>query len=123
MAGLMRRLAGESQQFGIGGIVELGRSGYTAGRALGTVAPDVMLREMTDLTRDLPQAVGLHQQYPDIPLVGVTSRDLQVVLDRGAGSDVSALAVWPFTIAQLEQAISVGMHKVHAAVHENLNAV
>jgi pilus assembly protein CpaE len=123
MAGLMRRLAGESQQFGIGGIVELGRSGYTAGRALGTVAPDVMLLEMTDLARDLPQAVALHQQYPDIPLVGVTSKDLQVVLDRGAGSDISGLAVWPFTVAQLEQAISVAVHKVHGAIHENLIAV
>lgn len=123
MAGLMRRLAGESQQFGIGAIVELGRNGYTAGRALGTVAPDVMLLEMTDLARDLPQAVALHQQYPDIPLVGVTSRDLQVVLDRGAGSDISGLAVWPFTVAQLEQAISVAVHKVHGAIHENLIAV
>ena len=37
MAGLMRRLAGESHEFSIGAIVELGRNGYTAGRALGQV--------------------------------------------------------------------------------------
>lgn len=122
MAGLMRRLAGDSHEFSIGAIVELGRNGYTAGRALGTNVPDVMLLEMTDLSRDLPQAVALHQQSPDVPLVAVTSRELQLILDRGASSDVSGFAVWPFTITQLEQVINSAVHKIHASVHENLVA-
>ena len=49
--------------------------------------------------------------------------DLQLVLDRAPSSDISGLAVWPFTIAQLEQAINAAVHKVHGAIHENLVAV
>jgi Mrp family chromosome partitioning ATPase len=44
------------------------------------------------------------------------------MLDRGSNSDLAAWAVWPFSLAELEQAISSGVHKFHGGIHENLVA-
>ncbi len=74
MAGLLRRLAGESNEFAFGSVVELTRTGYSINRTLSTTKPDVMLLEMTDLNRDLPQAAALHTQSPDVPIVGFRYR-------------------------------------------------
>jgi MinD-like ATPase involved in chromosome partitioning or flagellar assembly len=122
MAGLLRRLAGESNEFSIASIVELGRAGYPVGRTLGTTTPDVMLLEMTDLDRDLPQATTIHQQSPDVPIVGLASRDLQPLLNRSGNSDVASFVVWPFNAAELERSISSAVHKLHGGIHENLVA-
>lgn len=122
MAGLLRRLASESNEFAIGAIVELGMNGYAVGRTLGTTIPDVILLEMTDLNRDLPQASAIHAQSPETPLVGLASRDIQLLLDRSSNSDVTSYAVWPFTASQLEQAVSLAVHKVHGGICENLVA-
>jgi Flp pilus assembly CpaE family ATPase len=122
MAGLLLQLAGESNEFAIGSIVELGRSGYAVGRAVSTTIPDVMLLEMTDLDRDLPQAATIHTQSPGVPLVALVSRELQLLLTRTSNSDITSFAVWPFTVAQLEQAISTAVHKMDGRIHENLIA-
>ncbi len=122
MAGLLRRFAGESSEFTIASIVDLGLNGYPIGRALGTATPDVMLVEVTDLDRDLRQAAAIHIQSPDIPLVGLASRDLQMSLNRGFNSDFTSLAIWPFTTAELEHAISTAVHKLNGGTYENLLA-
>jgi pilus assembly protein CpaE len=122
MAGLLRRLASESNEFVLGSIVELDRNGYSINRTLSTTKPDVMLLEMTDLNRDLPQAVALHTQSPEVPLVGLASRELQLLLSRGSTSDVTSFAVWPFTLAQLELSISTAVHKLNGGIHKNLVA-
>jgi Flp pilus assembly CpaE family ATPase len=122
MAGLLRRLAGESNEFAIESVVELTRTGYAIGRTLATTKPDVMLLEMTDLNRDLPQASAIHSQSPDVPLVALASRELQMLLDRGSSPDITSFAAWPFTLVQLEQVISAAVHKVHGGIHENLVA-
>jgi MinD-like ATPase involved in chromosome partitioning or flagellar assembly len=122
MAGLLRRLAGESNEFAIGSIVELARNGYAIGRTLGTTTPDVMLLEMTDLDRDLPQAATIHQHSPDVPVVGLASRDLQSLLNRSTYSDFTSFVVWPFNVVELEHAISVAVHKLYGGIHENLVA-
>jgi hypothetical protein len=113
-------LAGESNEFAIGSIVELTTMGY--GRTLSTARPDVMLLELTELDRDLPQAVAIHLQSPDVPLVGLISRDLQLLLSRGVRTDFASFAVWPFGVAELEQAIKEAIHKLHGGFHENLVA-
>jgi MinD-like ATPase involved in chromosome partitioning or flagellar assembly len=122
MAGLLRNLASESNEFALSSIVELTIHGYSTNRALSTTKPDVILLEMTDLNRDLPQAAALHAQSPEVPVVGLASRDLHLLLARGSGSDVASYAVWPFTLTQLEQAISTAVHKLHGGIHENLIA-
>ncbi len=122
MAGLLRKFASESNEFALAAIVELTMNGYSINRALSTTKPDVMLLEMTDLNRDLPQAAALHMQSPEVPLVGLASRDLHLLLARGSASDVASYAVWPFTLAQLEQAISTAVHKLNGGIHENLIA-
>jgi MinD-like ATPase involved in chromosome partitioning or flagellar assembly/CheY-like chemotaxis protein len=122
MAGLLRRLAGESNEFAIGSIVELTTVGYAVARTLSTSMPDVILMEMTDLDRDLPQAAKIHQQAPRIPLVGLASKDIQQALSRSASSDFTSLVVWPFTATELEQAISGAIHKLHGGIFENLLA-
>jgi MinD-like ATPase involved in chromosome partitioning or flagellar assembly len=122
MAGLVRNLAAESNEFAIGSIVELTRIGYAVARTLGTSTPDVMLLEMTELARDLQQAAAIRTQSPNVPIVGLVSRDLEVLLTRSASSDVTSYAVWPFTVAQLEQAISAAVHKMLGGIHENLIA-
>jgi Flp pilus assembly CpaE family ATPase len=122
MAGLLRRLAGESNEFAIGSIVELTMNGYSINRTLGTTKPDVMLLEMTDLNRDLPQAAALHMQSPDVPLVGLATRELQMLLERSTNPDLTSVAVWPFTLAQLEHAISVSVHKLSGGIYRNLIA-
>jgi pilus assembly protein CpaE len=123
MAGLLRGLATESNEFAIGSIVELTRNGYAVGRTLATNRPDVILLEMTELERDLSQAAAIHQQSPDVPLVALVSRDLHLLLSRGSSPDVTALAVWPFTLAELEQAINTAVHKLHGGIYENLIAL
>jgi MinD-like ATPase involved in chromosome partitioning or flagellar assembly len=122
MAGLVRRLAAESNEFAIGSIVELGRAGYPVGRTLGTTTPDVMLLEMTELDRDLPQAAVIHTQAPHIPLVGLASRELELLLTHNANSEVTSFAVWPFTAAELELAISTAVHTLDGGIHQNLVA-
>jgi Flp pilus assembly CpaE family ATPase len=120
MATLMRNLMGESNEFVIESIVELGKTGYATARTLSTVLPDVILLEMTSLERDLPQAAAIHQQSLDVPLVGLVSAEVQLLLNREANSDVTSCAVWPFNLAELEHAISVAVHTVHGGIHENL---
>jgi pilus assembly protein CpaE len=122
MANLLRRMASESNEFAIGSIVDLARTGYAAARTTGTSAPEVLLIEMTDVDRDLPQAASVHRQFPDVPLVGLTSREVQLMLDRGSNADLAASAAWPFTVTQLEQSISTAVHKFHGGIHENLIA-
>ena len=122
MAGLLRRLAAESNEFAFGSVVELTRTGYSINRTLSTTKPDVMLLEMTDLNRDLPQAAALHTQSPEVPLVGLASRELQLLLERGSSPDLTSVAVWPFTLVQLEQAISSAVHKLNGGIHANLVA-
>ncbi len=122
MAGLLRRLAGESNEFAIGSVVELSVTGYAIGRMLGTTTPDVILVEVTDLSRDLPQAAAIHSQCPDVPLVGLASRDLQSLVSRGAHSDLTSFVVWPFNVTELEGAISSAVRKLQGGIHENLVA-
>ncbi len=81
-----------------------------------------MLLEMTDFDRDLTQAAAIHKYAPEVPLVGLVSRNLQLVFERSAASELTALAVWPFSVAELEQAISSAVHKLHGGIHENLVA-
>jgi MinD-like ATPase involved in chromosome partitioning or flagellar assembly len=120
MAALLRGMAGKSNEFSIESIVELTTAGYGVARMLGTTKPDVMLVEMTDADRDLSLADTIHRQCPDIPLVGLASRDLQVLLNRNHNSNVASFAAWPFTVAELEQAVSSAVHKMHGGIHENL---
>ena len=54
--------------------------------------------------------------------MGLASRDLQMSLNRGFNSDVTSLAMWPFTTAQLEHAISTAVHKLNGGIYENLFA-
>jgi MinD-like ATPase involved in chromosome partitioning or flagellar assembly len=122
MAALLRGMAGESNEFAIESIVELTRNGYPVARTLGTTRPDVLLVELTDFGRDLPQATAIHQQFPDVPLVGLASHDVQSLLGRTSNSDLASFAVWPFNVAELEQAIGIAVHKFHGGIHENLVA-
>jgi pilus assembly protein CpaE len=120
MATLLRSIAGESNEFSIESIVELGRSGYPIARTLSTTTPDVMLLEMTAVDRDLPLADAIHKQSPEIPMVGLVSREIQPLLNRSANFDLTSFVVWPFSLAELEQAISTAVHKFHGGIYENL---
>jgi len=120
MASLLRNIAGQANDFTIESIVELGRMGYSLARTAGTTRPDVMLLELTQSDRDLPQAAAIRKQFPDVPLVGLASPELEQSLGRNPNSDFAAIAVWPFTVGQLEQAISTAVHKAHSGIHENL---
>ena len=122
MAALMRRIAGESSEFAIESIVELPRGGYTTATKLSATRPDVLLLEMTDLGRDLPQAASIHKHFPDVPLVGLVTPEVQSLLDFNSHPDLASGAVWPFSVAQLEQAIRSAVHKYHSGFHENLVA-
>lgn len=122
MVSLLQSLAGESNEFAIESIVELALTGYALRRTLGTTTPDVMLLEMTELDRDLPHAAAIHTQFPNVPIVGLASRDLQLLLNRNSNFDVASFAVWPFTVADLEQAISSAVHQLDSGIHENLVA-
>src|ERR1700722_5311093 len=123
MATLLRGLSSESNEFAIQSIVELGKGGYAIARTLSTSTPDVMLLELTQADRDLQHAAAIHQQSPDVPLVGLVSHDIQLLLNRSPNSDLASFAVWPFSVGELEQAISAAVHKFHAGIHENLIAV
>ena len=120
MANLLRKIAGESNEFTIASVIELDRMGYPIARTAGTTRPDVMLLEMTNGDRDLPQAAAIHNQFSDVPLVGLASRDLHVSLSRNANSDFASFAVWPFNVDQLEQAISSAVHGFHGEIHQTL---
>jgi pilus assembly protein CpaE len=122
MAALLRGLAGTSNEFRIESIVELNGAGYGIARTLNTAAPDVILLEMTDLGRDLGLAAAIHQKEPGVPVVALASRDLHLVLSRNPNSDVSAVVAWPFSVGDLEAAISSAIHRFHGGVHENLVA-
>src|ERR1700689_2193093 len=104
MAGLVRNLASVSSVFTIGSVAELGRAGYPIGRTVGTVDPDLILLEITDLDRDLPIVNLIHAQAPGIPLVGLAPRNLEPLLSRTLSSDVATLAIWPFNVIELESA-------------------
>jgi hypothetical protein len=58
---------------------------------------------------------------PQVPLVELASREFQF-LQRGAASDLASFVVWPFRVAELEQAISDAVHKCNSGIHENLVA-
>jgi MinD-like ATPase involved in chromosome partitioning or flagellar assembly len=122
MASLLRGMAGKSNEFFIESIVELTNSGYPVSRMLGTSKPDVLLVEMTDLDRDLDLAAEIQKQCPDIPLVGLASKDLQPVLSRGSNSCPTSFAVWPFTVVDLEGAISRAVHRLRNEIYDKLIA-
>jgi MinD-like ATPase involved in chromosome partitioning or flagellar assembly len=122
MANLVRKFASESNDFAIDSIVEMGRMGYATARTAGTTQPDVILLELTESDRDPPQAAAIHRHFPDVPIVGLASSALHLSLSRSSNSDFTSFAVWPFSVAQLEQAISSAVHKLHGEIHENLVA-
>lgn len=122
MAALLRGMAGKSNEFAIEAIVELTTAGYGVARMLGTTRPDVMLLEMTDAVRDLAQADAIHIQCPDIPLVALASRELQLLLSRNPNSNITSIATWPFTVVDLEQAIRSAVQKMHGGIFENVVA-
>jgi MinD-like ATPase involved in chromosome partitioning or flagellar assembly len=122
MAALLRGMAGTSNEFTIDSIVEMTSAGYQLARTLNTVAPDVILLEMTEAERDLDLAAALHRHSPDVPLVGLASRDLYLRLSGNTHSNLTGVVAWPFSIAQLEEAISNAVHKLHGGIHENLVA-
>ncbi len=122
LAALIRGLAGKSNEFAIGAIVQLAEMRYSLTRTLNTTAADVMLVEMSDFDRDVPLAATIHQRSPNIPLVGLTSRDLLERLNSSSNADLSAMVAWPFTVEELEQAISTAVHKAYGGIQENLVA-
>ncbi len=117
---LLREIAAESNEFAIESVVELGEMGYAIARTAATTQPDVMLVELTESDRDLTHAAAIHTQFPDIPLVGLASRDFYLSLRGSSNPDLAAIAVWPFDVDQLEQAVSSAVHKSHAEIHLNL---
>ena len=123
MAALVRGLAGKSNEFAIDSIVELTSAGYGVARTLSTTTPDVLLVEMSNPARDPGLAGSLHRQSPDIPLVGLASRELYDLLGRNPSADLAALVSWPFGLNDLEEAISRAVHKFHGQIHENLVAM
>jgi len=122
MAALLRGLAGTSNEFAIDSIVELTSAGYGIARTMNTSTPDVMLVEMSDPRRDPGLAATLHQQSPNVPLVGLASRELYLLLGRTPNSDIAAMVSWPFGVGELNEAISTAVHKFHVGIHENLVA-
>ena len=122
MAALLRGMAGTSNEFAIDSIVELTGSGYGIARSMNTSAPDVMLLEMSDAGRDLALAAALHQQSPGVPLVGLASRDLHALLSNVGNSTLSAVVTWPFSVGELEEAVSGAVHRFQGGIHENLVA-
>lgn len=123
VANLVRKLAHESNDFSIEAVDEMSPRGYAVARTAGTTRPDVILVELTDIVRDLPHAIEIHRQFPEIPLVGLASNSPHLQLLRSSNSDLTEIAVWPFSGAQLEQAISSAVHKLHGGLHDNLIAV
>ncbi len=119
LAGLLKGMAGESDEFSIDSVAELARSDYAVARTLSTHRPDVALVEMTDLERDLPVAAAIQKNSPDLPVVGLAGSGQQFHLNRGY-SELASIAVWPFTVLDLERAISGAVHKLHGEIHENL---
>jgi MinD-like ATPase involved in chromosome partitioning or flagellar assembly len=122
MAALLRGLAGTSSEFAIDSIVELTGSGYGIARSMNTSTPDVMLLEMSDAGRDLALAAALHQKSPEVPLVGLASRDLHLLLSSNPNSNLASLVAWPFSVGELEEAISGAVHRFQGGIHENLVA-
>jgi Flp pilus assembly CpaE family ATPase len=122
LAALMRDLTGKSNEFAIGSIIQLADIGYSVERTLNTTTPDVLLMEMSDFDRDVPLAATIHQYAPDVPLVGLVSRDFQERLNRSSNPDLTSLVAWPFTVDELERAISRAVHQMRGGIHDNLIA-
>src|ERR1700722_307259 len=122
LAALMRDLAGKSNEFSIGSIIQLADVRYSVERTLNTTTPDVLLMEMSDFDRDVPLAATIHRYAPDVPLVGLVSRDFQERLNRSSDPNLTSLVAWPFTVDELERAISNAVHKMHGEIHNNLIA-
>jgi MinD-like ATPase involved in chromosome partitioning or flagellar assembly len=120
LASLLQGMAGESKEFAIEAHTETARTGYAIARALSTHRPDVVLVEMTNLERDLPIVAAIHNHSPELPIVGIGASDVQYQLKGNA--DLSSVALWPFTVAELEGAISEAVHKLHGGICENLVA-
>jgi Mrp family chromosome partitioning ATPase len=82
----------------------------------------LILLEMSDFGRDMPLAVMIHRYAPEVPLVGLVSRDFQEGLNGMSNASFVSPVAWPFTIEELEQASSWAVHKIHSGIRENLIA-
>lgn len=122
LAAMLRGMAGESSEFVIESVVQIDGTGYSLARALDTITPDVILLEMTDFSRDAALASAIHKRSPEVPLVGLATRDVELALGGKPNADLGSLAVWPFTIRELERAISAAVHQQHGGIFENLIA-
>jgi len=119
LASLLQDMAGESREFSIESIAELARTDYAVARTLSKHSLDVALVEMTDLERDLPVAAAIQKNSPALPVVGLAGSGQQFHLNRGF-TELASVAVWPFTVPDLERAISGAVHKLHGEIYENL---
>src|SRR5579884_14039 len=122
LVGMLRGMASESNEFDIIAVAERAPTGYDLARTLNTITPDIILIELTNPDRDLGHAAAVHEFAPDIPIVGLASRDLQPILDANPDYGVASLAVWPFNVVMLEQAIERAVHRVAGRIHQNLVA-
>jgi AmiR/NasT family two-component response regulator len=122
LAGHMRTLTGKSNEFTIESVVQLTEITYSSARVLNTASPDVILLEMSDFGRDMPMAAMIHQHAPNVPFVGLVSRDFREELNNRSDASFASLVAWPFAIDELEQAISKAVHQRHGGIHENLIA-
>ncbi len=122
LAGLLRGMAEESNEFTLAALVMHAPTGYDVARTLNTIAPDVILLELTNTDRDLPHAAGIHEYSPGTPIVGLASRDIQPIVDANPEYGISSLAIWPFNVLLLEQAIERAVHRSGGKVYQNLVA-
>lgn len=122
LSGMLRGMAEESNVFAITAVVERASTGYEVTRTMNTLSPDIILLDLSNPDRDLTHASAIHNYSPNTPIVGLAARDLQPILDANPEYGVAAIAVWPFNVLGLEQAIERAVQRTSGRIHQNLVA-
>jgi len=122
LTGMLRGMAAESNQFALADIVEWTPTGYPVARSLNLITPDVILLDVSNADRDLAHAAAIHAYCPTVPMVGLAAQDIQPIVDANPEYGLSSLAVWPFDVIGLEQAIARAVHATSGKIYQNLVA-
>ncbi|MGH9720853.1 MAG: AAA family ATPase, partial [Bryobacteraceae bacterium] len=122
-AAAVEQLAVESKQVAISKRVEHLPASYELARTMNTFAPDLVFLDLTDWENALPLADTIRSHASAPAIIGYGSDWIRQFAGQFAEAGVAAVLTSPLRLEAFQESVQRAIHKVRAAVQDNLVAL
>jgi MinD-like ATPase involved in chromosome partitioning or flagellar assembly len=122
LAALVRGIADQSIEFTLERLVDSQPTGFEISRTLSTSNADAVLLEVADPERDIVYAEAIHMAGPNLPTVALTRHDISKELEFHPDCGITEVLLWPFSVADFEDALQRAVRGAGDAHHAGLVA-